>query len=114
MAVTVLQGEVWDINPNPVIGHEQGGFRPALVISGSWFNTIGLDRVIVAAITSRAKDYDFEVPVSPPEVGLTTESVVLAHQVRTVSHDRLARRRGQVRAATLNTVLATLHAVNSP
>jgi mRNA interferase MazF len=114
MAVTVLQGEVWDVNLNPVVGHEQGGFRPALVISGTWFNTIGLDLVIVAAITSKAKDYDFEVPVSPPEGGLTAESVVLAHQVRTDSHDRLARRRGQVRTTTLQAVLATLDAVNRP
>lgn len=105
MAVTPLQGEIWSIDFDPVKGHEQGGFRPALVLSTGGFNTIGLELVIVAAITTTIRGVEFEVPVHPPEGGVNEESVVLAHQIRTVSHDRLVMRHGHVRLATLDQVL---------
>lgn len=104
--ITVLQGEIWNTNFDPIIGHEQGGFRPALVISQSAFNTSGVEQVIVAPITSRIRGLGSEVPLTALEGGLDRDSVVLAHQIRTVSHDRLQRRRGQVTPEALNAVLA--------
>lgn len=104
----VLQGEVWDMDFDPVQGREQGGFRPALVVSNDAFNPLGFQLVVVVAITTRIRGWEFEVLIEPPEGGLRAPSVVLAHQFRTVSQSRLLRRRGQVRASTLDDVLSIM------
>lgn len=103
--VTALQGEIWNVDFDPIIGHEQGGYRPALILSQGAFNTSAVELVVVAAITSRRRGLGSEVPIKAPEGGLDQDSVVLAHQLRTVSHERLDRRRGQVRPETLDAVL---------
>ncbi len=107
--IAVLQGEVWNMHFDPIIGHEQGGFRPALVLSHGAFNTSDVGLVIVAAITSRPRGLASEVPIMALEGGLDRDSVVLPHQIRTVSHDRLQRRRGQVKPETLDDVLMISH-----
>lgn len=113
MALDPLQRDVWDMSFDPVEGHEQGGFRPALVLSQTSFNTSGVDLVIVAAMTSHVRGWGSEVPIQPPEGGLTLPSVVLAHQIRTVAHARLVRRRGHVRMSTLDAVLAVTNTILS-
>jgi len=104
--ITALQGEIWNVDFDPIIGHEQGGYRPALILSQGAFNTSAVELVVVAAITSRRRGLGSEVPIEAPEGGLDQDSVILAHQLRTVSHERLDRRRGQVRPETLDAVLA--------
>jgi mRNA-degrading endonuclease toxin of MazEF toxin-antitoxin module len=60
----------------------------------------------MAAIARRRRGLGSEVPIEAPEGGLDQDSVVLAYQLRTVSHERLDRRRGQVTPETLDAVLA--------
>jgi mRNA interferase MazF len=70
---------VW-IDLDPTRGHEQGGRRPAIVLSAQFYNA--RSKLLVACpITSRVKGYTFEVPV--PD-GLAVEGVVLADHVRTL------------------------------
>jgi len=52
---------VW-LNLDPSLGNEQGGRRPALVLSSRVYNKIGL--VVACPITSQVKGYPFEVPIS--------------------------------------------------
>jgi len=90
MERTIKRGDIYYAKLNPVIGSEQGGTRPVLIIS----NDIGNKHsptVIVAAITSRVQTkakipthisvLDFE--------GLGKESIVLLEQIRTIDKKRL-------------------------
>lgn len=67
------------INFDPQAGHEQAGWRPALVLSPATYNKIGL--AIVVPITSHVKGYPFEVPVP---AGLATTGVILSDAVKSV------------------------------
>jgi mRNA interferase MazF len=70
---------VW-LNFDPQVGHEQGGQRPAIVISPDEYNrTTGL--AIVCPITRQAKGYDHEVTIPP---GLTVSGVVLCDHIKNV------------------------------
>ena len=78
---------------DPVVGSERGGNRPALIVSGEAFNQ-SVDVLTVLPITTRRADrriYPNEVLLSAGEAGLSAESIVLAHQIRTVSKSRVKR-----------------------
>jgi len=99
-----LRGEVWDVNLDPVIGHEQAGSRPALVLSVDLFNGGPADLVVVAPITRAGRKVRWHVPLSPPEGGLTADSYIQCENVRSVSKNRLKRRRGRVSEPTMQQV----------
>jgi mRNA interferase MazF len=65
---------------DPQSGHEQAGWRPALVISPAAYNRAS-SLALFCPITSRVKGYPFEVPLPP---GLAVSGVVLADQVRSL------------------------------
>jgi len=74
------RGDVIRVSFNPQAGHEQAGFRPALVLSkASYNNRVGLAQVV--PITNQQKNYPFEVPI-PPGGGIT--GVVLADQAKSI------------------------------
>lgn len=91
-----MRWSVYQVDLEPVEGSEQGGARPALVISREAINA-ALPIVGVAPLTSRKKGrhiYSTEVVLPKGTAGLPRESIVLGHQVRTVSKRRLGRRYG--------------------
>ena len=90
------RGEVWDLNFDPTTGHEQAGTRPALILSEDLFNEGPAEMVVVAPITRTQRKIRWHVPVAPPEGGLTSESFIQCENVRSVSKQRLKRRRGRV------------------
>jgi mRNA interferase MazF len=98
------RGEVWLVDSNPIAGHEQGGRRPALVLSVDAFNASRADLVTVLPITSRARALRSRVAVQPPEGGLSSPSYIIAEQVRTISTSRLEQRLGRVSKETLSQV----------
>jgi mRNA interferase MazF len=72
------RGDVIRISFNPKAGHEQAGFRPAIVLSPLSYNRkVGL--VLICPITSQVKGYPFEVKI--PE-GLQVSGVILSDQVK--------------------------------
>lgn len=95
------RGDVWSINLEPIVGREQAGVRPALVVSVDKFNQGPADLVIVLPITSKNKNQPIHVPVSPPEGGLTTLSFIKCEDIRSVSKQRLKRFSGTVSANTM-------------
>ena len=99
-----VRGEVWDIIPDPVIGHEQAGTRPAQIVSVDLFNEGPAELVVVAPLTRTARKVRWHVPVSPPEGGLVAESYLQCESLRSVSKRRLKRRRGRVSEVTLEQV----------
>lgn len=84
-----LYGEVWYINLDPTLGHEQAKLRPCLIISTNTFNKGPAELHIVLPITSKEKNNPFHIPVSPPHGGLTKKSFILCDQIRTISRKRI-------------------------
>lgn len=99
-----LRGELWDVDLSPVVGHEQAGFRPALILSVDLFNTGPAELVVVAPVTRTKRGVRWHVGIQPPEGGVTAESFVECENVRSISSKRLKRRRGKISAATLTQV----------
>lgn len=99
------RGDVVGVRLDPVEGSEQGGHRPALVISPDVINE-NCPVILIASITSRKTDrvYTFEAKIDPPEGGLTQPSKVMLMHLRSVDPRRLTRRYGSVSTETMNRV----------
>jgi mRNA interferase MazF len=97
-------GEVWYVNFDPQVGREQGGIRPALVISNDTFNLVRNGLHIVVPLTSRDRELAYHVKIEPPEGGLTRTSLAMCEQERSQSVDRFRRLQGTVTSETLRSV----------
>ena len=96
-----LRGEIWVTDFDPVRGHEQGGRRPALVISVDAFNLGPARLVMVLPLSTRPKRASSHVLVEPPEGGLNQRSYIRCEDIRSISHERLIERWGRVTETTL-------------
>ncbi len=92
----VVRGDIWDADLEPVRGHEQGGRRPVLVVSVDPFNQGPAGLVIVIPLSTRDKGVRSQVPIDPPEGGLSARSFAKCEAIRSIAVDRLSRRRGTV------------------
>ena len=81
---------------DPTTGHEQAGTRPALILSEDIFNEGPAEMVVVAPITRTQGKIRWHVPVAPPDGGLSSGSFIQCENFRSVSKQRLKRRRGKV------------------
>ena len=92
------RGEIYYANLDPVMGSEQGGVRPVLIIQNDLGNRFS-PTVIAVPLTSRQGKAPLRthVPVSPPAGGLQKPSVILCEQVRTLEKSRLRRYVGRLR-----------------
>lgn len=99
------RGEVYYVSFDPTLGAEIRKTRPALVLQNDVANRHS-PITIVAAITSHFDEtlYPTEVLVRAPEGGLAADSVVLLNQIRSIDKQRLARRLGSLRPATMRHV----------
>lgn len=98
------RGEVWDVDLNPVIGREQAGRRPVLIVSDDALNLSPRGLVIVLPITASDRGFPSHVLISPPEGGLIKPSVIMTEQGRAIPKERLTRRYGTVSEATMQHV----------
>ena len=83
-------GEIWLINLDPTVGHEQAKKRPCVVISNNIFNYGPAELVVIIPLTSKYRNLSWLIKVDPPEGGLSTTSYVISNQIRTVSKKRLS------------------------
>jgi mRNA interferase MazF len=95
------RGEVWMVECDPIRGHEQGGRRPAVVVSVEMFNSGPAELVIVMPMTSKAKGVRSHVRVEPPEGGVTVVSYVKCEDIRSVAKGRLSRVCGRIGEKTM-------------
>lgn len=94
--MAVLQWAVMQANLNPVIGTEQQGARPVLIISNEDYNQ-AVPNVTVLPLTSTMRRlYPSEILLPAGKAGQPLESIVMAHQIRTISKQRLGRLFGYV------------------
>jgi mRNA interferase MazF len=98
------RGEIWYARFDPVVGHEQGGEHPCLVISDDRFNHSRAHLVIVLPITRTERGIASHIRLDPPECGLKAVSFIKCEDVRSISKQRLQSRWGKVSAKTMNTV----------
>jgi len=86
------RGDIYRADLDPVVGSEQGGIRPVVIIQNDIGNRHS-PTVIVAAVTTRRKKPELPVHVciTAQESGLARDSVVLTEQVRTLEKTRLSR-----------------------
>ncbi|TDR89062.1 type II toxin-antitoxin system PemK/MazF family toxin [Enterovirga rhinocerotis] len=80
MAALPRAGDVIWVELDPVLGTEQAGRRPALVLSDEPYHAVST-RAVICPISNRGRGWPFEVPL-PPE--MKTKGVVLVDQVRAV------------------------------
>ncbi len=101
----VKRGDIYYADLSPVIGSEQGGLRPVLIIQNDIGNKYS-PTVIAAAITSRMSKTKLptHIDVYAGDVGLQKDSVILLEQVRTLDKRRLRERMGHLDDDMMNYV----------
>ncbi len=99
------RGDIYRADLDPVVGSEQGGVRPVVIIQNDAGN-LHSPTVIVAAVTTRHKKPTLPVHVciTPEESGLERESVVLLEQLRTLEKTRLTRYLGTLETAAMRRI----------
>lgn len=93
----VHRGEVFYADLSPVVGSEQGGVRPVLILQNDIGNRHS-PTVIAAAITSKLDKTRLptHIGIRAADTGLTKDSIVLLEQIRTLDKHRLRERAGQI------------------
>jgi len=101
----VKRGEIYYADLSPVVGSEQGGVRPVLIVQNDVGNKFS-PTVIAAAITSQ-KDKSrlpTHIALSAQNCGLSKDSVVLLEQIRTIDKRRLKERMGKLDTPSMQNV----------
>jgi mRNA interferase MazF len=88
---SILRGEIYWADLNPVIGSEQGGFRPILILSHNIFNDRS-STVIAVAITSQPQRAGFPLTLELSDTKLPKKSWAKISQVRTLSTRRIGKK----------------------
>ncbi len=103
--MTIKRGEIYSADLDPVVGSEQGGIRPVLIIQNDVGNRFS-PTVIVLAITSQKTKARLPTHVDIPSgrTGLSKPSIVLAEQMRTLEKQRLGKRMGELSAGEMGRV----------
>lgn len=94
--MVIKRGDMFYADLSPVVGSEQGGIRPVLIVQNDTGNKYS-PTVIAAAITSQiGNKLPTHIEIDSKEVGLKTDSIVLAEQIRTIDKSRLKEKIGHI------------------
>lgn len=95
--MTVKRGEIYYADLSPVVGSEQGGVRPVLIVQNDVGNKYS-PTVIAAAITSQKDKAKLptHISINAAQCGLSRDSIVLLEQVRTIDKRRLREKMGEL------------------
>lgn len=101
----IKRGDIHLANLNPVVGSEQGGLRPVLIVQNDKGNKFS-PTVIVAAITSSEQKPDLptHIAILPEQSGLKKPSIILLEQLRTLDKSRLVSFIGSIDDETMQQV----------
>jgi mRNA interferase MazF len=80
-----------EANLDPVAGAEQKGTRPVLIVSNEEFNQAMPNVTILPLSSTQRRLYPSEVPLPEGKAGQPLESIIMAHQIRTISKQRLGK-----------------------
>lgn len=95
--MNIRRGDIYYADLSPVVGSEQGGVRPVLIVQNNVGNRFS-PTVIAAAITSQRSKANLptHIMLDAQTTGLAKDSVVLLEQVRTIDKHRLKERMGRL------------------
>lgn len=104
----MIQGDIYEVHLDPIIGSEQSGRRPAVIISGNLVNKL-VNTVIICPLTSKLKYYHGNLILEPTkENGLVKTSEVMTIHIRSISKERMHKRIGKLTKSELNQVVESL------
>ena len=105
--MNIKRGDIYYADLSPVVGSEQGGVRPVLIVQNNVGNRYS-PTVIAAAITSRMTKNRLPTHIDivgcAQDFGLARDSVILLEQIRTIDKTRLREKMGHVDDATMEKV----------
>jgi len=103
--MNIKRGEIYYADLSPVVGSEQGGIRPVLIVQNDVGNRYS-PTVIAAAITSQRDKTNLptHIKVQADNCGLAKDSIVLLEQVRTIDKRRLKERMGALDIGSMDMV----------
>ncbi|MDE7301065.1 MAG: type II toxin-antitoxin system PemK/MazF family toxin [Clostridia bacterium] len=103
--MTIKRGELYYADLSPVVGSEQGGVRPVLVVQNDVGNKYS-PTIIAAAVTSKINKAKLPTHIELPvgDFGLAKDSVILLEQIRTLDKRRLKEKIGELPSVTMTRV----------
>ncbi len=103
--MNVRRGDIYYADLSPVVGSEQGGIRPVLIVQNNIGNRFS-PTVIAAAITSQREKANLptHIEVQSTASGLSRDSIVLLEQIRTIDKRRLKEHMGRLDELSMNKV----------
>ncbi len=107
----IRQKEIWQVYFDPIVGSEQAGNRPAVVISGNTMNEY-FNVIIVCPITSKIKNYQGHPILQPNETnGLKKESEIMVFHIRSLSNVRFKKKIGLINDVEFQNIKTTLNKI---
>lgn len=106
--MVIKRGDIFYADLSPVVGSEQDGIRPVLIIQNDLGNKYSPTVIVVAITTKMKPKLPTHVPISKGMFGLQKDSVILIEQVRTLDKVRLKRKIGTIDSITLDKVKEAL------
>ena len=105
MLMVIKRGDIFYADLSPVVGSEQGGVRPVLIVQNDVGNRYS-PTVIAAAITSKLGKAKLptHIDVYADRVGLARDSVILLEQIRTIDKKRLGEKMGHLDDSVMRAV----------
>lgn len=103
--MTIRRGDIYYADLSPVVGSEQGGVRPVLIVQNDVGNRFS-PTVIAAAITSQRGKAKLptHILLDSQTTGLSRDSIVLLEQMRTIDKHRLKERMGRLDSGSMGRV----------
>lgn len=105
MSARPERGDVFWADPDPTRGSEQSKSRPFVIVSVDQLNRAPLSLSLAVPFTRTDFSNPLHLAIAPPEGGLREQCFAMPEQLRTISHERLSRRLGRLRPATLDELL---------
>jgi mRNA interferase MazF len=97
----VFHWAIFEASLDPVVGSEQKGIRPVIVVSNEEFNQAMPNVTILPLTSTKRRLYPSEILLPEGIAGLSVESIVMPHQIRTISKKRLGQLLGYLEDARL-------------
>jgi mRNA interferase MazF len=102
VGVTAIHtGDIWLAELDPIVGREQGGRRPVVVVSSDGLHNLPIKMIVVVPLTSHDRGLVTQPRVASERSGLSRTSFARPEDMRAVDASRLQRRLGQVSAGEL-------------
>ena len=103
------RGQVYYADLRPVVGSEQGGIRPCLIIQNDIGNVHSSNVIVATMTTQKKKDLPTHIAVSPEDYCLDINTTILLEQIRTIDKSRISSFVGRLSDNTMQKVDEALH-----